>query len=243
MMRAAGDTPLWERYQARLDALRDAPINFDLERQHEYTRQNGWHIDDYEAELIREPPGQPLPDGPWAIGCRMLREYRFPDPGILTGIYVPDTPLDQRVMLLRARAYCMTFFFGVRIANVRDTTTDGEHGPERVWGYGYQTLRGHFEQGQIDFAVVKLLDSGQVVFRIHAFSKTGRIPNPIIRIGFRLLGRRLQIKFAKRALVRMQNLVQEELKRQAGRQPSTTTATPEVRLVSEAPPEQQDKVS
>ncbi|HEU5090914.1 MAG TPA: DUF1990 family protein [Roseiflexaceae bacterium] len=235
------DTPLWQRYQARLDALRDAPVNFDLDRQHEYTQQNGWHVDDYVADLIDEPPGPPLPDGPWEIGCRMLREYRFPDPGIVTGIYVPDSPLEKRVMLLRARAYCMTFFFGVRVANIKDTTEQGQHGPQRVWGYSYQTLRGHYEQGQMDFSIVKELESGKIQFRIHAFSKAGRIPNPIIRFGFHLLGRRVQIKFAKRALERMQNLVQEELKRQAGAEPATPTETPPVRPASQAPAEEQHK--
>ena len=233
--------PLWERYHARLDALSHAEVNFDLARQHEYTRQNGWHIDDYTADLIQEPPGSPVAAGPWEVGCTMLREYRFPDPKIVTGIYVPDTPLEKRVMLLQARAYGMTFFFGVKIAQLRDETVTTEQGQERVWGYSYQTLRGHYEQGQMDFAIVKNISSGKVQFRIHAFSKTGHIPNPFIRLGFRLFGRGVQVKFARNALKRMQALVQEELKRTAGKPPRDTTETPAVMPAEQAPIQEMHK--
>lgn len=233
--------PLWERYQARLEALQNAEVNFDLARQHEYTRQNGWHVDDYAADLIQEPPGPPVAGGPWEAGCKMLREYRFPDPKIVTGIYVPDTPLEKRVMLLRASAYWLTFFFGVKVAQVRDETVTTEQGQERIWGYSYQTLRGHYEQGQMDFAMVKSIATGKVQFRIHAFSKTGHIANPIIRLGFRLFGRGVQVKFARNALKRMQNLVQEELKRNAGKPTVEKTETPPVMPAEHAPVQEKAK--
>ncbi len=233
--------PLWEHYHARLELLQNADVNFDLAGQHEYTHHNGWHVDDYSADLIQEPPGPPIPGGSWEAGCIMLREYRFPDPKIVTGIYVPDTALEKRVMLLRARAYGMTFFFGVKVAQVRDETLTTDQGQERIWGYSYQTLRGHYEQGQMDFAIVKNLSSGKVQFRIHAFSKTGHIPNPIIRLGFRLFGRGLQVKFAKNALKRMQDLVQEELKRNTGKPPSEPTQTPPVMDSEQVPIEEKAK--
>ncbi|RZK22513.1 MAG: DUF1990 family protein, partial [Hymenobacter sp.] len=31
-----------------------------------------------------------------------------------------------------------------------------------MWGYGYRTLQGHFERGQIDFSVHKNLTTGAV---------------------------------------------------------------------------------
>ena len=93
----------------------------------------------------------------------------------------------------------------------------------------------------MDFAIVKNLSSGKVQFRIHAFSKTGHIPNPIIRLGFRLFGRGLQVKFAKNALKRMQDLVQEELKRNTGKPPSEPTQTPPVMDSEQVPIEEKAK--
>lgn len=223
---------LWKQYRSRIDALTELPVNFDLDRQHEYTAEHGWHIDHYAAELPPEPPGQPLPNGSWVAAQKMMREYRFPDPKIVTGIYYPDKPLEQRVMLLRARAFGMSFFFGVKIGGVLDTTKDGEHGPEQVWGFNYQTLKGHFERGQMDFSVAKELGSGKVFFRIDAFSQQAEIANPIFRLGFHLFGRRVQVRFAKRALARMQSLVTEELRAQQQGRPAERGSEPAVQPAS-----------
>ena len=80
-------------------------------------------------------------------------------------------------------------------------------GPERVWGYGYRTLEGHFERGQINFTVHKNLTTGTVQFRIHAVSQLSHIQNPFYWVGFRLFGRTLQRKFARESLRRMRELV------------------------------------
>jgi hypothetical protein len=47
-----------------------------------------------------------------------------------------------------------------------------------------------------------------VEFRVHVVSRPGRIPNPLIRIGFRLFARRAQVRFAKRSCERMASLVE-----------------------------------
>ena len=65
----------------------------------------------------------------------------------------------------------------------------------RVWGWCYRTLRGHLERGQMDYEVRKWLDTGAVEFRIAAISHRARVGNPLVRLGFRLLGRREQLKF------------------------------------------------
>lgn len=202
---------LWEQYRQRLDALGALKVNFDLERRDEYSAANGWHVDDYQSELPAEPPGPPLAGGSWEAARAMLRDYKFPDPTLITGIFVPDQPLEKRVMLLRGRFLGLTFFFGVRVGGVVDTTEQGPHGLERGWGFSYQTLEGHFERGQIDFRVAKLLETGQVLFRIHAFSQMAEIANPFYQIGFRMFGRRLQRRFARTAMERMDRLVREQL--------------------------------
>jgi len=222
---------LWEQYRAQLEALQGRKLNFDLEKRDQYTASNGWHVDDYRTELPAEPPGPPLPDGSFAAAKKMLREYRFPDPSIITGIFVPEEPLERRVMLLRGRFLWMTFYFGVKVGAVIDERVEGEQGAEQRWGFTYQTLEGHMERGQMTFTVSKYLLSGQVAFRIHAFSQAADIPNPIYRLGFHLFGRRLQVRFAHRALERMRELVEQELT--AGKQPDagppikTTGAEPE----------------
>jgi uncharacterized protein (UPF0548 family) len=78
--------------------------------------------------------------------------------------------------------------------------------PVRRWGWNYRTLQGHLEMGHMDYEVRKLLDSGEVEFRIHAVSRPAHIPNPVIRLGFRLFGRRVQRRFARHACQRMARL-------------------------------------
>jgi Domain of unknown function (DUF1990) len=60
--------------------------------------------------------------------------------------------------------------------------------------------------GQMDYEVRKWLDSGEVDFRIHAFSRPAHIPNPVIRLGFRVFGRWVQRRFARHACQRMARL-------------------------------------
>jgi uncharacterized protein (UPF0548 family) len=203
--------PLYELYRARLEALKELPLNFELERRDEFTAANGWHIDDFQTELPPEGPGPPAPAGSWETARQIMREYRFADPGIITGIFVPETPLEQRVMLLRGRAFGMTFWFGTRVGAVIDERRSDNDGERQIWGFSYRTLQGHLERGEMEFTVIKWLATGQVAFRIAAFSQAGEIANPIIRLGFRLLGRRVQLRFVKRSLKRMRLLVAAEL--------------------------------
>jgi len=207
---AVGPTkpPLWEQYRARLEAYANAKVNYDYSRQSEYTSETGWRIDDYATDLPAEAPGPPAEAGAFAAAQDVLRRYAFPPPDLITGIFVPDGPLENRIMLLRAQFLFFTFWFGVRVSEVTDEARrDTPDGPERVWGYGYRTLEGHFERGQINFAIHKNLTTGAVQFRVHAVSQLGEIRNPFYWIGFRLFGRRLQRKFARESLRNMREMV------------------------------------
>lgn len=205
------EQPLYELYKARLEALRDRPLNFDIEQRASFTAANGWHVDDVQVELPPEPPGPPVPDGSWEAARRIMREYRFADPSIITGIFVPDTPLEQRVMLLRGSAYGLTFWLGTRVGEVIDERRQADDGERQVWGFSYRTLEGHVERGEMVFTVIKALTTGKVAFRINAVSRAADIRNPIIRLGFRLFGRRLQLRFVQNSLERMRRLVADEL--------------------------------
>lgn len=226
---------LWKRYQRQLDAIAESPVNFDLERTHEYTEANGWNLDEYEAELPPEPPGPPLPRGSWRIAQEVIQAYKFPDPSIITGIYYPDRPLAERVMLLRAKFLFFTFYFGVRVGGVTDEVRKTEQGQVSVWGFNYQTLQGHFEKGQISFEVWKWHESGRVAFRIDAFSQPDVIPNPLYRLGFKLFGRSLQRQFAHRSMARMQQFVKEGLAAARTGTPTPPAEAPPLRPASQNP--------
>jgi uncharacterized protein (UPF0548 family) len=177
--------------------LRYAEVNF------EQLGGPGWNVDDYCQPLPSERPGPPEPDGVWERARRLMEEYEFADPAIVRATYAADSPLEGRDMLLEARFLGLRFRFGVRISGVTDEQREEAERPVRVWGWSYRTLKGHLETGQMDYEVWKWLDDGAVEFRIHVVSRAARIPNPLIRLGFRLFGRREQVRFARRALERM----------------------------------------
>ena len=219
------------RQRARLDAYTHAGYNFDPDQLTDYTAATGWRIDDYETQLPAEAPGPPAACGSWAAAREVLRRYSFPPPGLISGIFLPDQPLSQRVMVLRAQFLGFSFWFGVRIGAVTDETRplpDG--GQEQVWGYNYRTLEGHFERGQIEFIVHKNLTTGRVWCHIHAVSQTGRIRNPFYWLGFKLFGRRLQVRFSQQSLQRLRQQVAQMLRE--GWQAPPPAESPAVRPIS-----------
>jgi uncharacterized protein (UPF0548 family) len=197
-----------------LDELHDKGLNFDLERRGDFTPEHGWHVDEYRQPLPPEPPGQPLPDGSWRAAQRLMRDYAFADPSIIRAIYYPERPLEQRDMLLEGRFLGLRFYFGCRVGGVNDEVREVDAQPVKAWGWNYRTLQGHLEMGQMDYEVWKWLDSGAVEFRIHVVSKAAHIPNPVIRLGFRLFGRTVQRRFARHACQRMARLTSAALRRE-----------------------------
>jgi uncharacterized protein (UPF0548 family) len=187
-----------------LRVLQDKPLNFDLAERPSFTRGAGWHIDDYRQPLPSESPGPPEPDRVWERAKQLMLDYEFADPKIVTAIYAEDSELEGRDMLLEARFWnLIRFRFGVRVGGVVDQTYQRDGREVRIWGWSYRTLQDHLEMGQMDYQVWKWADSGEVEFRIHVVSRPASIPNPIVRLGFRLFGRREQVRFARRACERM----------------------------------------
>ena len=135
-----------------------------------------------------------------------MRDYEFADPAIVRAVYADDSPFETRDMLLEGRFYGLRFHLGVRVGGLVDEETAVDGRPVRRWGWNYRTLQGHLEMGQMDYEVRKWLDSGEVEFRIHAFSRPAHIPNPVIRLGFRVFGRSVQRRFARHACRRMARL-------------------------------------
>ena len=194
------------RPERRLAELEHKRLNFDLDRREEFKAENGLRFDEVRQPLTPEPPGPPLPHGSWEAARRLARNYDFAEPSIVRATFDPEQPLEDRNMLLELRFYGLRFYAGVRVGEIYDDTLE-EHGrTARVWGWNYRTLEGHIEQGQMDWQVWKWLGSGEVEFRIRAFSRAASDRNPIVRLGFWLFGRREQLKFLARTSERMAHL-------------------------------------
>jgi uncharacterized protein (UPF0548 family) len=202
-----------------LDDLHYRKPNFNLEDRSEFTAESGWQIDDYCQQLPPEPPGELLSDGSWEIGRRLIRHYEFADPDIVRIVYHADEFLVGRDILLIGRFHGLRFYLGCRVGDVFDETRIVQGKPVRIWGWNYHTLTGHLEMGEMTYEIWKRLDTGAVEFRIHAFSRVAEIKNPIIRLGFWIFGRRMQLKFARNACRRMYELTKVELDRKAARAP------------------------
>jgi uncharacterized protein (UPF0548 family) len=199
------------RAQRALAALAGRPLNFDPAELELARPENGWRLDDYRQPLPSEPPGPPVPGASFAVAQRLMADYAFADPAIVRAVYDPATALADRNMLLQARFGPLRFYFGCRVGTVTDETRAVDGRAVRVWGWSYGTLAGHVERGQMQWAVWKWLDDGAVEFRVHVVSRRAQVRNPFVRLGFRLVGRSRQVRFAERACERMAQLVEREI--------------------------------
>lgn len=205
------DMRLFGRFDvaAELTKLREARVNFELEAPP--SRATGWSFDEYCLPLPSEAPGEPEEDGPYEVACRLVKDYEFADPAIIKGVWLPDSPLETRDMLLQGRFLFLHFLLGVRVSAVVDEVTEEDGHQLKVWGWCYRTLSGHLEAGEMCYRVVKLLDTGEVQFRVCRYVRAEQIPNPFVRFGWASFGRLMQILFVKRSLARMRRLVDAEL--------------------------------
>jgi len=198
------------RRMRRLHAgLHRLPLNFDPSRLDE--GDPDWHVDDYRQPLPPEPPGPPVPGGSWETARDLVRDYEYADPAIIREIRRSGPPEPGRDMLLEGRFHGLHFYLGLRVGDVVDDVIETDGRRVQVWGWNYQTLKGHLERGQMDQEVRKWLDTGEVEFHIHAVSQAAPDPNPIVRLGFRLFGRRTQLRFYEHACRRMEQLTTSTL--------------------------------
>jgi hypothetical protein len=195
---------------AELAHLQGLELNFDPARPPTAVA-DPWHSDDYCRPLPPEPKGEPVPEGCFEVAKHLLCDYEFADPRRIRAYYLADAPLSERDMLLEIRYLGLRVRVGVRVGAVFDEVRRIDGRAARLWGWAYRTLEGHLERGQMDYQVWKWLDTGEIEFRIHAVSQLAEIRNPILRLGFRLVGRRQQIMFARRCGERMERLVRARL--------------------------------
>src|ERR1041384_1446218 len=170
----------------RLARLHAKPLNYDPEAPH--PPEEGWRIDDYCEPLPREAAGPPEQAGSFAIAQTLLRDYRVADPAIVRAHYDEHAPLEGRDMLLELRFLVFRTYVGCRVGEITDVERAVDHRPVRVWGWPYGTLEGHVEQGEMSWEVWKWLDTGEVEFRIHSYSRLSATASPVLRVGMRLFG-------------------------------------------------------
>lgn len=208
--RRTSSEPPWFPWQrgASEQLPRLAELNFNYSGQELPAAASGsWRVDDYLQALPGESPGPPTPGGAFATARGLIDRYEFADPSTVRAWFLLGaTPLG-RDMLLELRWHVLSVRVGVRVNEVFDERRQVGGRPVQVWGWAYRTLEGHVERGQMSYEVWKWLDSGAVEFRIHVVSQFAAIRNPILRIGFRAVGRREQVTFARRCCERMEALV------------------------------------
>ena len=196
---------------ALLLRFRETDLNFDPADLDARPRQRRWRVDRYRRELGAEPAGDPVPGGPWSIACDVSMSYSFVDPSIIRSSYDPSEPLENRTLLLEVHFWGLRIYVGVRVSAVYDEIRREAGARERVRGWCYDTLEGHFEQGRICYEVAKRLDTGRVEFRIDAVSRRADPGNLLVAAGFLLFGRRKQTEFAHTACDRLDQLTRARL--------------------------------
>jgi uncharacterized protein (UPF0548 family) len=197
------------RLEYELAALRDRQLNFDPARLPELVREGGWRVDDLRQPLPPEPPGEPVAGGTWERTRELMDAYQVADPALVRATYDDDAPFEGRDMLLTLSYHGLRFHCGVRVGEVYEDDREEDGRTARIYGWKYRTLEGHFEQGEMAYEVWKWRDSGEVEFHIHAVSRPAASGPTLLRLGFRVFGRRPQLRFYRRACERMAELVAE----------------------------------
>lgn len=187
--------------QAELRKLHDLPVSF-TQPPEQMTAAHGWTVDGIDQPIGFEPPGPPLPDGPFARARQALIRYDFSDPHMVVGHFDPRAPLLGRDMLLEVKVPGLRFLVGVRVEAVLAESDDHRSS----FGFRYDTLEGHVERGYEWFVLSKNHESGQVRVRIEAHWQLARFPTWWSRLGFLLVGSALRERWRRRAISRLRQL-------------------------------------
>ncbi|WBQ08689.1 DUF1990 family protein [Kribbella sp. CA-293567] len=182
---------------ALLESLPDRPLNYrptDIDET--------WVRESHRHPVGHERPGPPQADDLFARAEAVVRDYAFTPPNIIRAFYNPREPLQGRNMLLEGRFLPFKFLMPVRITAVH-SFSDDEH---TVAGWAYETLRGHFERGRVDYTVVKDHSTGQIDFNIDTVWQLHPGAHPVIRLGWSLFGDRTRRAFYSRSGSRLRDL-------------------------------------
>jgi uncharacterized protein (UPF0548 family) len=167
----------------------------------------GWTFDVHRSPLGREAAGPPEEGGRWQRAREVVAAYGFTPPETVRAYYERGSALLGRDILLEARLPGLRFLMGVRVTAVADESDD----ERTLWGWSYETLQGHLERGRVDYELVKDHRTGEVEFIARSYSQLHPRAPRWMRFGWRLVGRRTQLRFYRRAgeqLLRAQSVVE-----------------------------------
>jgi len=190
--------------QAYLEELKGRRVNFNTDPA-TMTRENGWTVDGTDQVIGHEPPGPPLPDGVFHRAREGVIHYDFSDPRIVVGHFDPRAPLVGRNMLLEIKVLGLHFLNGCRVHSVREENDSAR----TLFGYRYDTLEGHIEQGFEWFLLTKERATGEIRFQIEAHWRLGQFPNWWSRLGFLLIGEHCRALWRRRAPERLRELAHQ----------------------------------
>jgi uncharacterized protein (UPF0548 family) len=128
--------------------------------------------------VAREPPGDPLPDGPFRRVATAIGEYHIFPPALLTRVMAKvPVAVGDTVGLTYRLLPGLRMFVASRVTEVFDGPVDG------AWraGFTYRTLAGHAELGEETFAVEKDRATGKITASLTAWSRPGHW---LTRIGY-----------------------------------------------------------
>ena len=108
-------------------------------------------------------------------------------------------------MLLEIKVLGFRFLSGVRVHGVRE---EYEH-DTTYFGFRYDTLEGHIEQGFEWFLLTKDHATGGIHFRIEAHWRLGDFPNLWSKVGFKLIGEHYRTLWRHRAPERLRRIAHQ----------------------------------
>ncbi len=130
--------------------------------------------DRYARVVGREPPGDPLADGPFRRVASAILDYRVFPSWLITRV-MENTPVrvGDTVGLTYRLLPGLRMFVASRVIELIDE-------PGRT-GFTYRTLAGHAELGEETFAVEKDRETGEVTASLTSWSRPGHW---LTRIGY-----------------------------------------------------------
>lgn len=192
--------------EARMTGLYELQRNFDRDPATLLDAPD-WRHYDAGGIVGREPPGPPIPGGPFERGRIAVAAYEFSDPAIVEAHFDPSIPLGRRRLLLEIKVLGLHYLCGAAVGAVRNEV--GEDAS--TFGFRYDTLVGHIERGAEWFRLSKRHDTGEIEFRIAADWTYGDFPNWWSRVGFALLGPHYQRRWHRAALLRLRRLLRGDV--------------------------------
>ncbi len=182
-----------------LRILQEKSVNFSLES---VESDKNWHCYDVQIYIGQDSSQHPV----WNQAYQILMTYQFTPPEVMCVYFDETLAPDKRDLSLNTRFLFLRFQWGGRISQVLEDTRQTEKGLVEIRGISYQTLETHFEQGQLSSEIWKYKETGEVYFRMHAYSRIAKIKNPFYRVFFPIGLRFVRPYFIWRALWRMKNL-------------------------------------